>query len=171
MSIEAMKMALEALEMTQVVFEAEGKDYGLSRVSSAINTLRQAIEQAEKQDMTVSECTCKAADMPFGRCCKAVEQEPFILDRGCYERGCIAYDERDGDGVNISKERVDEMAKREHEPWPSVKCTCGGTIYFKHTKREWVGLTDEEARKFYEKYTNREELIYAIDKFLEEKNT
>lgn len=38
-------------------------------------------------------------------------------------------------------------------------------------KKEWVGLTGEEARKFYEKYTNREELIYAIDKFLEEKNT
>jgi len=37
--------------------------------------------------------------------------------------------------------------------------------------KEWVGLTVEEARKFYEKYTNREELIYAIDKFLEEKNT
>ena len=38
-------------------------------------------------------------------------------------------------------------------------------------KKEWVGLTVNEARKFYEKYTNREELIYAIDKFLEEKNT
>ena len=37
-------------------------------------------------------------------------------------------------------------------------------------KREWVGLTVEEARKFYEKYTDREELIYAIDEFLEEKN-
>lgn len=37
-------------------------------------------------------------------------------------------------------------------------------------KKEWVGLTDNEARKFYEKYTNREELIYAIDEFLEEKN-
>lgn len=37
--------------------------------------------------------------------------------------------------------------------------------------REWVGLTGEEARKFYEKYTDREELIYAIDKFLEDKNT
>lgn len=37
-------------------------------------------------------------------------------------------------------------------------------------KREWVGLTVNEARDCYEKYTNREELIYAIDKFLEEKN-
>ena len=37
-------------------------------------------------------------------------------------------------------------------------------------KQEWVGLTVNEARMFYEKYTDREELIYAIDKFLEEKN-
>lgn len=37
-------------------------------------------------------------------------------------------------------------------------------------EREWVGLTGNEARDFYEKYTDREELIYAIDKFLEEKN-
>ena len=38
-------------------------------------------------------------------------------------------------------------------------------------KREWVGLTGNEAKDFYEKYTNREELIYAIDEFLEKKNT
>ena len=38
-------------------------------------------------------------------------------------------------------------------------------------KKEWVGLSVNEARKFYEKYTDREELIYAIDEFLEEKNT
>ena len=36
---------------------------------------------------------------------------------------------------------------------------------------KWVGLTVNEARMFYEKYTNREELIYAIDEFLKEKNT
>ena len=29
------------------------------------------------------------------------EQEAFTLDRGCWERGCCAYDERDGDGVTI----------------------------------------------------------------------
>ena len=37
-------------------------------------------------------------------------------------------------------------------------------------KREWVGLTLNEAEEFYEKYTDRAELINAIDKFLEEKN-
>ena len=38
-------------------------------------------------------------------------------------------------------------------------------------KAEWVGLTLNEAEDFYEKYTDRAELINAIDKFLEEKNT
>ena len=30
------------------------------------------------------------------------EKETLTLDRGCRERGCIAYDERDGDGVTVS---------------------------------------------------------------------
>jgi hypothetical protein len=97
------------------------------------------------------------------------------------------------DGVNISAERVDETAKREHEPFIYVRednerpfggyehCSeadagafpvyTAPMIYTPPPKREWVGLTVDEARKFYEKYTDREELIYAIDKFLEEKNT
>jgi hypothetical protein len=40
-----------------------------------------------------------------------------------------------------------------------------------YRKREWVGLTMNEAKEFYEKYTDRAELINALDKFLEEKNT
>jgi hypothetical protein len=38
-------------------------------------------------------------------------------------------------------------------------------------KKQWVGLTLNEAEDFYEKYTDRAELINAVDKFLEEKNT
>jgi len=41
----------------------------------------------------------------------------------------------------------------------------------KNSRREWVGLTLNEAEDFYEKYTDRAELINAVDKFLEEKNT
>ena len=29
------------------------------------------------------------------------EQESFIVDRGCWERGCMAYDCRDADAVTI----------------------------------------------------------------------
>jgi hypothetical protein len=44
-------------------------------------------------------------------------------------------------------------------------------LYTAPPKREWVGLTRNEAEEFYDKYTDRAELINAIDKFLEEKNT
>ena len=40
-----------------------------------------------------------------------------------------------------------------------------------NSRREWVGLTLNEAEDLYEKYTDRAELINAIDKLLEEKNT
>jgi hypothetical protein len=43
-------------------------------------------------------------------------------------------------------------------------------LYTTPPKREWVGLTLNEAEDFYEKYTDRAELINAIDRFLEEKN-
>ena len=43
------------------------------------------------------------------------------LDRGCWERGCVAYDERDGDGVTVSiREWVgltDEEIKEIVGPW------------------------------------------------------
>ena len=72
------------------------------------------------------------------------------------------------DTVNISQERVDETAKREHEPWPSVQCVCGGTIYFKYTprpKREWVGLTDDEIYDYADKFLYQHGSNYAIKSF------
>ena len=44
-------------------------------------------------------------------------------------------------------------------------------VYTASPRREWVGLTLNEAEDFYEKYPDRAELINAIDSFLEEKNT
>ena len=44
-------------------------------------------------------------------------------------------------------------------------------VYTTPPKREWVGLTLNEAKDFYEKYTDRAELINAVDKFLVEKNS
>lgn len=81
----------------------------------------------------------------------------------------------DVDAVNISQERVDETAKGEHNPWPSVQCVCGGTIYFKYTlpisdyhegweegfkaaKREWVGLTYDDVHDAF-KYVEMVKLL------------
>jgi len=60
--------------------------------------------------------------------------------------------------------------KQEPVAWISE----GGDVSRSNTappKREWVGLTLNEAEDFYDKYTDRAELINALDKFLEEKNT
>ena len=44
-------------------------------------------------------------------------------------------------------------------------------LYTAPPNKPWVGLTLNEAEDFYDKYPDRAELINAIDKFLEEKNT
>lgn len=44
---KAAEQALKALEMTKVVFEAEGKNFGLSRVVKAAEELRQALAQPD----------------------------------------------------------------------------------------------------------------------------
>ena len=122
MSIEAMKMALETLENTTDFVPVKS---GLEReINNAIQALRQAIEQAEQGNnnlnypITEINTSIKQAE----------KQETLILDRGCYERGCVAYDERDGDAINIKQERVDETAKREHEP----------VEMFKHWSLNWL---------------------------------
>ena len=103
------------------------------------------------------------------------------------------------DADDTSQNHVDEIVKDEHEPvawrtfdgegsydyrsyemnetydkeWAERNPNHKGWVeplYTAPPKREWAGLTGDEARKFYEKYTDREELIHAIDKFLEEKN-
>jgi hypothetical protein len=48
--------------------------------------------------------------------------------------------------------------------------TLNGVPLYTAPPKQWVGLTLNEAEEFYDKYTDRAELINAIDKFLEEKN-
>ena len=70
--------------------------------------------------------------------------------------------------------KIDEV--REH--FDAVGCATiyksageGRTPLYTAPPKQWVGLTLNEAEDFYEKYTDRAELINAVDKFLEEKNT
>ena len=58
----------------------------------------------------------------------------------------------------------------EQEPWQSVQCTCGGTIFFKHTKRKWVGLTDDDYEQLLESKDWGGSLIQATEAKLREKN-
>jgi hypothetical protein len=62
--------------------------------------------------------------------------------------------------IDISQERVDETAKREHE----FECPrCG------HCCKEWVGLTDEEAAECWS--TSALQTWKNIEAKLKEKNT
>jgi hypothetical protein len=89
----------------------------------------------------------------------------MILDRGCFERGCMAYDWRDGDGVNISQERVDETAKCKHEY--VLDCPrCGHCC----PERAWVGLTEADIYELME-YEDEFEFARSIEAKLKEKNT
>lgn len=128
---KAAEMALEALMQ-------RGEHH--PKVYQAAEALRQALDDRPlvktycggKPNYCTPEVTCKThPDAPHGfdrnashsadrYVCECESWEPpeetFTLDRGCYERGCVAYDERDGDGVNMSGKRVHKSDKSEHEP-------------------------------------------------------
>jgi hypothetical protein len=113
---KAAEMALEAFALFDKAMQDPHSDDGwkcLHISNGATQALRQAL--AESANSTTNFVEPKA---PVQQ-----EQEAFTLDRGCWERGCCAYDTRDGDGVivyvdavNMSQERVDETAECEHEP-------------------------------------------------------
>ena len=74
MSIDAMKQALEALEYIENNYMSLP-----SPAIKAMSALRQAIEQAERQ-------------------------QPRVVSQDCAERGCMAHDDRvDGPGVVIER--------------------------------------------------------------------
>jgi hypothetical protein len=76
------------------------------------------------------------------------------------EQEPVAWIKKDRSAIEVSIMSAEYMTNEGFEP-----------LYTAPPKREWVGLTLNEAEDFYEKYTDRAELINAIDKFLEEKNT
>jgi hypothetical protein len=71
--------------------------------------------------------------------------------------------------INVEKQKL-EWAKLTSWHTPTIVNLPKIPLYTAPPK-QWVGLTLNEAEDFYEKYTDRAELINAIDKFLEEKNT
>jgi len=81
-------------------------------------------------------------------------------------------------------EALRQALETAQEPVAWMHTTGTGHVYFRKkpqdkvfnpqpvytVPKKWVGLTLNEAEEFYDKYTDRAELINAIDKFLEEKN-
>jgi hypothetical protein len=109
MSIEAMKQALEALERAD-------KISGYANNQMAIYALRQAIEQAEKQEPVAFVSKCND-----GECLISLISPAAVF----YTAPVHASD--------ISAERVDETEKDKHE----FECPrCGHCCQ----QKEWVGL-------------------------------
>ena len=70
----------------------------------------------------------------------------MIADKGCWERGCMAYDWRDGDGVEVAKREWVGLTDEERD-----ECINGTA---------WVGEEKEV----------RVKIVEAIEAKLKEKN-
>ena len=149
MSREAMQIALDALESDPTSLA------WLINKKQAITALRQALVDADDTSQKRVDEMVKT------------EHDRAVELGQAYERGwnaALAQQEpvawiSEGGDVSRSKRYMDEMG---------FKCN---PLYTAPQKKQWVGLTLNEAEEFYDKYTDRAELINAIDSFLEEKNT
>jgi len=203
MTIEAMKQALEALESlaryenpetrVQVRKPKDGGPivtmYPHKVATDAANTLRTAIEQAEKQEPvafnagvpllypemkdgeTISvEYTTPPAAQP------APVQEPVAYPDSYVVGPCICGSWPGGKCLKCP--RIPPQPQRE---WVDVECPLCGEMAVAHThpvlnKRKWVGLTDEEIGDFASGYRSGRigsfvELTESIETKIKDKNT
>ena len=124
-------------------------------------------------------------DIPMAERPKAQVQAIQALRQALAQPECV-------DAVNMSQERVDETAKREHEPygyvWTSLRDGMEvrfsrmppnkfynpqdiKPVYTAPPKREWVGLTEYQRLKFANRFHISEVAIEAIEAKLKEKNS
>jgi len=178
MSISAMKQALEALEDIWGCLPTK-KAWPQDQVDEAIQTLRQAIAEAEKQEpVAIGEEWKPCVKLPVvvhvreqrkgethvstregitpvkedDLIMRGVAGEEYPIGRELFNR-TYTFDTSPVHAIDISQERVDETAKRKHE---------------------WVGLTDEEIQemrlKTLDSVATNYETYKAIEAKLKEKN-
>ena len=141
---QAAEQALKALEEINKLSVGENAICLPAEIDAAMEALRQALNETPP--------------------CKTHPDAPHGFDRNASHSADRYVCECEGWEPPKKEEGCAQCGKQASQGWALYCVECVGG-------KEWVGLTVEEAQKFYEKYTNREELIYAIDKFLEEKNT
>lgn len=117
MNIEAIKQALEALDIAQAML-ADLKSYHQPKMLAAYKGLRQAIAEAEKKQKPVA-LPCCDYDNP-----EAVKWNPHNQVVQCHNCGQVY------------------TPQRQHEPCPFVVSTKEGTHYCRLSHRE--PLTDEQ---------------------------
>jgi hypothetical protein len=175
---EALKLALEALDSKYIVGCSEWRGQQLKALAAIEEALAQPAQEHQKmiqmvdaamvemrnispplrrsecerliraaisthpaaqpaQEPVAIECTCKAENMPFGRCCKTTPAA---------------------------------QPAQEPEPDELTIAYMSGLLDGKK-KREWVGLTDEEAQWLYDNCRTPSNLIDMVEAKLKEKNT
>ena len=191
MSVEAMKQALEALQRCEGRSKADEGDR-----HRAITALRQAIEQAEKQDVEQSSTESKVSfDQPVARVAE-VHMGRYTLEwtNGPLPEGAELYTapqpqeehhakdcallqipSRDCD-CSQNQEPVAEVAGRfgnMHIKFlpAGMFLQPGDPLYPAPPQREWVGLTKEDiAALLSTHYMYMEDFVVAVDAKIKEKN-
>ena len=129
-----------------------------------------------------------------GHCCQVDEEHMNKEIKSSESKRLYWHIKPDGDNLRVCFDytgkpedkyiRFTRLGQQEPVAWMHITGT--GHVYFRKKpqdkvfnpqpvftsppKKQWVGLTLNEAEEFYDKYTDRAELINAIDSFLEEKN-
>ncbi len=189
--IEVMKLALDALEYWQKLCLDNGRaSHELGRSTNAIAALRQAIQEAEKQEQWTPD---DMAHRPGG-----LSMEPNVYGDGNVYRGVRSKDSETKTlhytapvhPIDTSEKRVDETAKDEHEPdaygdgnvyrGQRSKDSETKTLHYTEPLRNsWFKLTDAEVwdewvRAVDESNRSNRELAFrfarAIEAKLKEKN-
>jgi hypothetical protein len=119
-----------------------------------------------------------------------------LMDKACYERGCICYDSQDqnefvevvtkaaleealakqGEPVawyvdfgNDDEPNYASLGEKPHEPTATIRPLIFGDTT--PQQRTWVGLTDEQMRKICGSHATMREAVREAESILKESNT
>jgi hypothetical protein len=193
MSIEAIKQAVKALEYAAGLISPITKGCQC-QICLAHTALRQAIAEAEKQEPVAVLKNQLASAIKNERHNNLAETrywcDQYKLLAEKFSKIAPVH------AIDISQERVDETAKREHEPVAWREVAGKTTKYYDYNeqgrgeplyaapqpdlarvgevgvwgdKREWVGLTDEEVEAIYDQ-EGRADVVLLTQAKLKEKN-
>jgi len=159
---KAAEMALEACEHLHRTGDTQVFD--LCYADKVIPALRQALAQPDEV-LAEREACAKVADKvvegklwfnDLPAAIRARSEKPPVKSY-CGGKPNYCTPDPNVDAVNMSQERIDETAKREHEPlvWMNKYGHVASfqneeykdPLYAAPPKREWVGLTDEEIKE------------------------
>jgi len=90
-----------------------------------------------------------------------------IIDKECWERSCVCYDERDGEeGVQVF-----EVVSNPPAPWVKIYCSNHPNYTTSPSpKHEWIGLTKTQFEKAVDGLEDLEDCWMAIEAKLKELN-